>query len=391
MPTDPSENSTYAKGGEFLKARFAGGRFDHHIIPFDVLTDLSSYRDLVIEVAKLLYKRRYEGRARVPKGFEESFQLGLAAVQGGSSAVAVANRLPSRAAAQIPLLGEGLYPEFEEARQYIEQLIQRVNTSGTVPDDFPEELAGKFNPFGKNLQDDEYVELSFGSAVPVRYDNYIRKKIILSREATYEASVDDYFTLNGGVIDTGTIHVRNTSGEAFDYKPLTQAEFQKALTNAPAKVRLVGNGLFDREDKLRRLMEVSTVHDDVTVPEYIDRLVEISKTEIGWYDGENPVPTAECIGAMRSFISSTALTEMASSVYLYPTPEGELSAEWSLGEMEICAQTLPDNRISFTAINILEAKKDSQVHNLNAASPILFVDFIKKHQITEQNSDNNPL
>ena len=383
MPTEPFEPPISGNGDEFLRARFAGGRFDHHIIPFDVLTDLASYRSLIVEVAKLLFKRRNEERARVPKGFEESFQLGLASVQGGKSAVAVANRLPPQATLQIPLIGDTSYPEFAEARQYIEQLIQRVNTSGQVPEDFPEELAGKFNPFGKSLHDNEYVELSFGSTPPVRYDNYVRKKIILSREATYQSSVDGYFILNGGVVDTGTIHVRDGGGEAFDYKPLTHAEFQKALSSAPAKVRLIGSGLFDRDDKLRRLMEVSTLYDEVIIPEYISRLSEISRTEVGWYDGENPVPTDDCIKAIQRFLSSELFDTLKSSVYLYPTPEGEISAEWSIGNWEVSAVTLDQRNIVFTAINTTTRNKLSEHQTLNDNSPKLFFAFLRNHQIVE--------
>src|SRR5690606_1124968 len=85
---------------------------------------------------------------------------------------------------------EPLYPDFDNARGYIDELIGSVSQTGRVPGDFPVELAGFFNSFGQSLRDDEFIELGYGGAKPVRYDTFIRKKIVLSRETTYENAVD---------------------------------------------------------------------------------------------------------------------------------------------------------------------------------------------------------
>ena len=216
--------------GRFLCARFAGGRFDAHAIPFDVLPDLSAYRSLLVEVAKLLFKRRHNNRVRVPKGFEDSFQIGLAQVVGGKSAVAVGVRLPFPQAVPQGDLGFATYEEFNEAKVYVDDLIRRVQSTGEVPDDFPPEFAGRFNPFGQNLQPNEYIELGFDTPNPVRYDTFIRKRIVLSREKTYENAVNAVFTLNGGVSNTGKVHVLDDAGTSFDFRPLSEFEFQE-LTN----------------------------------------------------------------------------------------------------------------------------------------------------------------
>jgi hypothetical protein len=160
----------------FLCARFAGGRFDAHAIPFDVLPDLAAYRNLLVEVAKMLFKRRNNNRVRVPKGFEDSFQIGLEHVEGGHSAVAIGIRLPARQTSPQADLGFPAYEEFQEAKMYVDDLIRHVQTTGEVPNDFPMELAGRFNPFGQSLQPGEFIELGYDTPDPVRYDTLIRNE-----------------------------------------------------------------------------------------------------------------------------------------------------------------------------------------------------------------------
>ena|SRR5690625_2592878 len=149
---------------DFVRVRFAGGRFDSHTIPFDVLPDLAAYRDLVVEVAKHLFRERNDDRQRVPKGFEESFQLGLSQVIQGNSATALAQRLETldgqpTEAGQAEF-GFPRYSEFEDARDLLDRVIAAANNDRALPQEFPRELVGKFNRFGQSLRGGEHAELS---------------------------------------------------------------------------------------------------------------------------------------------------------------------------------------------------------------------------------------
>lgn len=325
-------------GGSFVCARFAGGRFDSHTIPFDVLPDLAAYRSLLVEVAKMLFKRRHNSRARVPKGFEDSFQIGLARVEGGHSAVAMGVRLPQRQPTSQGDLGFPAYEEFEEAKTYVDNLIRTIQATGEIPDDFPPELAGRFNPFGQSLQSDEYIELGYDTPNPVRYDTFIRKRIVLSREKTYENAVDSIFNLDGGIASTGTVHAKDEKGTSFDFQPLSEFEFQKAYARPAQRVRLVGTGLYDRSERLRRLLDVAIVYDDDEPRQPFDeRLDEIAKAQEGWYAPGNPPPSHAAVEFMRDFVRLALLEAGAHGPYLYPLPEGGVTAEWTIGAWEASA------------------------------------------------------
>lgn len=355
-------------GGDFLCARFAGGRFDSHSIPFDVLPDLAAYRSLIIDVAKMLFKRRHNNRERVPKGFEDSFQIGLIKIEGGHSAIAVARRLPAQ---QVqPDLGFSAHQEFDEARRYVDELIKRVGDTGDVPDDFPPELASRFNPFGQNLQSDEYVELNYGSSSPVRYDTFIRKRIVLSREKTYENAVDGTFTLNGGVADSGTIHVKDEYGTSFDFRPLSGIEFEKAYRRPSQRVRLVGTGLYDKSDRLRRLLDVYIVYNDYEPRQpFEDRLDEIARTPGGWYEPGNPAPSQDAVAAMRAFVKLVVIDVGTNAPYIYPLPEGGVAAEWSVGPWEASANIdSPGARLELHAVNTESLQEQNLVTDLDASN-----------------------
>lgn len=350
MAYTPINLEAAAAEDAFARFRFAGGRFNSHTIPLEVLPDLAAYRKLIVDVAKMLFRRRMGARVRVPKGFEDSFQIGLARIEGGSSAVAYMPRLrpmvapapqPSLSfAANQPSFDQPQYPDFDDARDYIDNLIATVGSTGSVPQEFPVELAGLFNSFGQSLREGEFIELGFGGAKPVRYDTFIRKKIVLSRETTYENAVDSQFVLNGGVVAQGTIHVLDVNGVGFDFQPLTEFEFKKAYDRAAENenVRLVGTGLYDKSDRLRRLLSVNVIYSEggATQP-FESRLEEIRATPPGWYDDENPAPSAVAIEAMRRFLVDVSMQPVPLP-HIYPLPCGGIAAEWTIGAWEASAE-----------------------------------------------------
>lgn len=301
----------------------------------------------------MLFKDRRNNRVRVPKGFEDSFQLGLTAVEGGHSAIAIGRRLASRQTTSQGDLGFAVYEEFQEAKKYVDDLIRRVIATGKVPTDFPPELAGRFNPFGQGLQPDEFIELGYDTPNPVRYDTFIRKQIVLSREKTYENAVNAVFTLNGGISNAGTVHVLDDTGAPFDFRPLSEFEFQKAYARTTKRVRLIGTGLYDKSERLRRLVDVSIVYnDDEPRQPFDERLDEIAHAEEGWYEPGNPAPTQAAIEAMRNFVKLAVLEVGAHAPYLYPLPDGGIGAEWTIGTWEASADIAPDGAtVALHAIN----------------------------------------
>ena len=401
VPDTPINIEATATADAFARFRFAGGRFDSHTIPLEVLPDLASYRKLVVEVAKMIFRRRMGTRVRVPKGFEDSFQIGLARIEGGRSAVAYMPRLspvtaqppqqPLNFAANQPVFAEPQYPDFDDARDYIDNLIDSVGSTGRVPEEFPVELAGLFNSFGQSLHEDEFIELGFGGVKTVRYDTFIRKKIVLSRETTYENSVDAQFVLNGGVVAQGAIHVLDVNGVGFDFQPSTEFEFKKAYSRASENVRLVGTGLYDINERLRRLLSVNVIYSEggATQP-FESRLEEIQATPAGWYDDENPSPSTSAIEAMRRLLADVSMQPVPLP-HLYPLPNGGIAAEWTIGAWEASAEVdETGSQVTLNAVNTETVEEVDIVIDLHSTELMSqFMTFMSTMSTDEEVPDAN--
>ncbi|MHB1272699.1 MAG: hypothetical protein ACYCZD_08015 [Rhodanobacter sp.] len=338
---EQTESTETRSEGEFVRVRFAGGRFDSHTIPFDVLPDLAAYRDLIVEVAKHLYRQRNPDRQRVPKGFAESFQLGLSEVLRGNSATALGMRFdaPDEMETQ-PDLGFPLHFEFfEDARSLIDRVIAAANDNKPMPSDFPRETLGRFNRFGQSLKAGEHAELSHPSVQPVRYDNTTRKRIVLSANPTYEDSVDQKFVITGGNLQTNVVHVVDEQGNSFDFRVDSPEECDKAISRRRHQLRLVGTGQFDRQDHLSRITSYRELifTDDEPHRPCDERLDEIARTPSGWYSEGNPAPNPNAIARMRKFVAMATGDAGVPAPYIYPLPEGGVTAEWTRSDWEISA------------------------------------------------------
>jgi hypothetical protein len=67
----------------FAKLRLTGGRFEGDGMPVEALVELVAYEQLVVGVAKELFRREHSGRQRLPRGFAERLQLRLRTVERG--------------------------------------------------------------------------------------------------------------------------------------------------------------------------------------------------------------------------------------------------------------------------------------------------------------------
>jgi hypothetical protein len=326
-------------GRDFLATVFRGGRFEGASLPVDVLPDLAAYQDLLIELAKHLFLLREPTRKRVPKGFVESFQIGIRAIEAGST-TAVLNRV-----SPVPPMVE-LFPRtdlFEQARDLIDRVVEAAGAKAPLPSEFPPHLAKRFNQFGRGLRDDEYVELRRpGEPKGPRYDRAIRKWIVVQQEGRYEDSVDIHGWVSGGVIDREQITIK-LEGDVLVDGRCSAALVRQTLPLVEQRVRVLGVGSFDRHDRLERILRV----DDVIAVEdeegassnpssLEDQFSDLASLRAGWFEPETPPLDPRGLDAVRDFL--TAVTALGVPVpHMYPTPDGEARGEWSCSDWEVSA------------------------------------------------------
>lgn len=72
---------------EMASLRFDGERFNGRSLDVECTQELITYRNLVLECAKLLWRAKHPDRVNLPKGFDKGFRLQFNRLEDGSALV----------------------------------------------------------------------------------------------------------------------------------------------------------------------------------------------------------------------------------------------------------------------------------------------------------------
>ena len=70
-------------------------------------------------------------------------------------------------------------------------------------------------------------------------------------------------------------------------------------------------------------------------PDFNRRISELATLKDGWYDGDGIAFDPQSLSRLRSVIDEMLTAHDIPAPYLYPTPQGEINAEWTLGDWEV--------------------------------------------------------
>lgn len=230
--------------------RFDGPRFDSHALDVDCVSELLAYKKLVLECAKELWYRKYPGRERLPRGFEERLTLEFSEIRKGSAEVPLRRVVVNE---QTPLhFGD----EFDDAANLIDATILAANQDQLLPADFPKNIIPLFRDFGKSLKDSETLFVQARnreSAAP--YTAKARGCLAEWTEATFEDVVDITGEVSMANVRGGTFELAINAGPLVrgKFSELQEAEILDALrAHKTVQLRVCGLGEFSTIDRLLR-------------------------------------------------------------------------------------------------------------------------------------------
>lgn len=247
--------------------RFDGSRFEGHALDVECTRELIAYRNIVLECAKELWKRKNPDRERLPRNFEDGFQVEFGEILDGSAAVPL-RRVKSADQAELDW---GNMDEFDEAALLVDKAILAADTDQLLPTEFPNNVIPLFSVFGKTLGDDEvlYTKARHASSESA-YTHCARKRLSEWVAPTYEDSID----VTGEVCmaqvgkDRGKFSIVDDANGAtvegrFDVEQ--EAQVLEALRNhRSARLRVKGVGEFETQSRtLKRIARV----DEASQPE----------------------------------------------------------------------------------------------------------------------------
>lgn len=331
---------------EYLRPRLHGPRFEEGAIPLDVLGDLAALGEMAIEVAKWRFLVDNPERSRSPKGFADSVTFKIISLQKGSAVptIAMDSVAPSLSGMPAPF-----QEYFEQARDAITGAIAAAEEGVSVGGHLPEKCLGYFDRIGRSLRGDESIEFTTPTRwKPARLTRESRRTLILAstriRELTEEVRVrgsipeidQDRMTFELQLIEG-----RKIAGTMPDQHLDAIMEAFNGYRDS-ARVLLQGLGRYDRQGRLMHLQEIEHIAllDPLDVPA---RLEEFKAMKDGWHEGDGVAPHS----AGLDWLATTFDRRYPDGIPLphtYPTLEGGIEMEWSLGALSIILEVDLDAR-----------------------------------------------
>jgi hypothetical protein len=244
---------------ELASLRFEGERFGRHALDVECTQELVAYRNIVLECAKALWRRRNPGRVRLPKGFEDGFRLQFSEVLEGSAVV------PLRRV-QFSEQGElDLGDDFDAAATLIDETITAADGDDLLPDALPPSVIPLFCELGRSLRPDETLfTRSRHNNVSAAYTARARERLAEWSGPTYEDVVDIVGEVRMVNVGSGQFSMQPAGSDAqvmgrFD--PGHEGPVLEALRHhRTARLRVQGTGEFSTTDgQMRRFVRVESV------------------------------------------------------------------------------------------------------------------------------------
>ena len=243
---------------ELVRHTFNGGRFLDHGIVVEALQDVLNYKNLVVEVAKELWRRNHPDRVRMRRNIDEAFCLRFYAVEQNCATIPLVRTLPTDE--QIALWQ--VEDELDDAVDLVCRTIDAASDDNAIPAEFPKELLKHFNDYGTTLHDDEWIEhRPQRSGRKCRYDYVAKQRLIRWIAEPYEDRVDVTGTVTMARVNRPRMAIE-IDGREVEAK--FSLEDEEAITTAlkdheTAKLRVMGRGQFSAEGTLVRLTAIHNV------------------------------------------------------------------------------------------------------------------------------------
>jgi hypothetical protein len=329
--------------GEFVHFHFDGGRFEASDgMPLEALGELALYRDLLVDVARQLWKRNHPERQRAPKKFGDELDLRLERVDSGSVQPIVGRR-----EVESTLVGD----YFDQSRDLITRTVFQVATKHALPGDFPRSQVPKLSRLGGLLNAGERYQFGHPTDTDRRAQLDVTTAAML-REIAETLTTEQPDTRTRGYIvemdtDSSTFQIRAVDGRRIGgatYSTEAADEIRGWLVvdeSDEALIEVSGTALVDAEGEVLRysgVVSVREVHIEAVMAIF-DALAQASAAADA---AGSPIPEDHLRGLNER---SELLGSHYPAVGLVAVDDGGIRIEWSSGNLDCSAEIDVDGAV----------------------------------------------
>lgn len=316
----------------FLKPRFVGRRFEGHSVPLELLKDLTVLENLIVATAKECFREANPVRQRA-RGLTEGISLRLTDVEDGSAKLAI----------MLFFTTTGLFPPanhayFEQARELVISAVNAAEQGEDASQFLKPKFLKYFNRLARGLKEDEFIELRPENADrPARLNKETRRRLVLAadEEITEEVVFRGIIPKHDRVKNTFELQLRDGRRVSALTTEDTRDVVLEALNGAleGTRVRMLAIGKYGRDNSFRGIETVEDISilDPNDVPARLD---EFRDLRAGWLDGDGVALDSAGLDWLAEAFEANYPDDLELP-YLFPTPDGGVRAEWTIGRHEV--------------------------------------------------------
>ena len=354
-----------------MSVRLSGGRFKEAELPLFILGDLAPLQDMVVDVAKGLFKEK-SGRKRSPSSFDQTY-LKIVGLRPGSTVVEIGIDTTRVILDGAPVPNQ---EHFEAAANSIVDVIGLAEQGTKHPNDrMPPRCMAYFNRMGRSLMSNEVMEMTTANNHTARLTQQSREALVrysvgeIMRDITIRGVISEADLKNmkfrlepiyGTIVNCPLLEQhRETVLDAFNsYKNKDHNRIQ---------VRVRMTGMYDRQDRLQRVESIKSV--DTLDPLDVDaRLDRFRTLQDGWLEDGGVAPDHEGLDWL-SDVFKRYYPDDLQLPRTYPTVEGGVSLEWSAGKRDIDIEVNLVDRVGEWYVFNKDSKRGEEEKRLNLDRP----------------------
>lgn len=347
----------------FIEIAYRGARFSGGRLPVEVLSDLSTYQEMLIDIAKQIWKENNLNRTRIPKHFGQYFQLTFSEVTNGS---AVAH-LPREDFDLSPLFGQDhIIDIFDLAQERLLDAIDCAN-SGNKIESLSENFMPKFNNFGRSLEDNEkmvFIPRSHASRTRkhnVYYTKKTRENILSSAGLLVDQKINGFGIIRGVSESKPAVTVLCELGE-FEYK-IPKSQVREVYDGKIGDIVefSIEASIKDRKHikKVLNFYSMDPIEYGADVERIEERLDSIRRLKKGWLDGIGLPVSDDVISTALDLVKF--LNSVYADIRVYPQENGGVQIEFEHHLLDVSYELSPSGNI---LAHLYSSKNDKSVEKL---------------------------